>query len=329
MSKSLTNIILVIFSLLSGLLATEFAMRYLLENRLALHLDERNLTYRYDSELGWFPIENSKKTYTASRTISVEHNSRGFRDPEHIVSDKPRIVFLGDSFVWGLDVESNERFIEKLRIKIPEWSIYNLGVSGYGTDQELMILMKHYDYYRPDIIFLLFCTDNDDYDNTHNMVYNGYYKPYFTLEQGNLQLRGTPVPKSENYYLYNHDLLSKSYCFRLIVRAYYSLIAPASIEVKNLTPALILTMNNLAKSRGAQLIVGSTDSHPGLADILSAINISYVDLSNSHRYPGYGAHWTPAGHSLVSEKIFDFLKQGGYLTAHSQSTSSIKQYNNH
>ena len=41
--------------------------------------------------------------------------------------------------------------------------------------------------------------------------------------------------------------------------------------------------------------------------------IPYVDLANSYRYPARGTHWTPEGHSWVSEKIFDFLKKGNYL----------------
>ena len=87
---------------------TDVGMGILFRDRLALHEDERNLTYRYDPELGWFPIANSKKGFTGSRTIHIEHNSRGFRDVEHVVGAKPRIIFLGDSFVWGYDVEQSE-----------------------------------------------------------------------------------------------------------------------------------------------------------------------------------------------------------------------------
>lgn len=320
--NSPTKITLIILSSLFVFLVTEIIMRYTLADRLALHSDERNLTYRHDSELGWFPIENSKKIYSGSRRIKIEHNSRGFRDSEHVVSSKPRMMFLGDSFVWGYDVEKDERFTEKLRLKLPEWSIYNLGVSGYGTDQELLLLMKEYDYYRPDIVFIVFCTGNDDSDNTHNVVYNGYHKPYFIFNQGQLQLSGIPVPKSENYFLSNHDWLSEFYWFRLLVKAYFNFTSTPSMDLENPTPALIIKIEELVKSRGAQLIIGSTDPYPELSEFLSNRKIAYIDLSNSYRYPGNGSHWTPIGHSFVSEKIFAFLNQGGYLAINSQTPSS-------
>lgn len=310
---SLIKTSLIIISTISGFLATEIGMRHLLQDRLSLPIDEQNNTCRYDSELGWFPKENSQGKLYRSRCIDVQHNSRGFRDSEHIVSNKPRIMFLGDSFVWGFDVEKNERFTEKLRLRIPEWSIYNLGVIGYGTDQELILLAKHYKYYRPDIVFVLFCTENDDYDNTHNIVYGGYHKPYFEIEQNILLLSGTPVPKSFNHYISRKDLLSKLYWFRLIAKAYYMLTSPPSLELDNVTPSLILKIEELVKSQGAQLIVGSTGSHPDLSNFLSSRNIAYVDLSNPHRYQEYGFHWTPDGHTFVSERIYDFLNQEGYL----------------
>jgi len=120
------------------------------------------------------------------------------------------MIFLGDSFVWGYDAEQQERFTEKLRANIPGWSIYNLGVSGYGTDQEYLLLRQQYDFYRPQIVFLIFCKDNDDEDNSRNERYGLYYKPYFTVDGAWLKLRGVPVPRSEAYFFSLHNLLVKS-----------------------------------------------------------------------------------------------------------------------
>src|ERR1051325_1223685 len=95
----------------------------------------QNLGYQYDSLLGWFPIPNSRRTFEAWRKVSISHNSKGFRDPEPVFDDKPRIAFVGDSYTWGYDAQVEERFTEKLRTKHPEWRIYNFGVCGYSTDQ--------------------------------------------------------------------------------------------------------------------------------------------------------------------------------------------------
>src|SRR5689334_13030126 len=96
--------------------------------------DEKSLMYRYDEQLGWFPVPARTNKFTASRTITVGNNRKGFRGPELTLDEKPRIMFIGDSFTWGYDVEASERFTEKLQARHQELSIHNLGVSGYGTD---------------------------------------------------------------------------------------------------------------------------------------------------------------------------------------------------
>jgi lysophospholipase L1-like esterase len=314
-AKPFPNLLVLLLSLIFCIGITEVGMRFLLKNSLSITEDERNLTYRYDEELGWFPVENSKKRYTGSRSIEVEHNSRGFRDSERKVGTKPSIIFLGDSFVWGYDVEKQERFTEKLSEKLAGWSLYNLGVSGYGTDQEYLLLRRHYDFYNPNIVFLVFCTHNDEVDNSHNVTYGRYYKPYFMVNGDSLTLKGVPVPKSENYFFVRHKILSRSYWFRLLARAYFMYIValPPSLELNNPTAAIITNMNEFVKARGAEFLFGLTEKDPELEKFLKNKDIPYVDLSNSYRYSSHGDHWTPDGHTFVSERIYDFLMEGKYL----------------
>jgi hypothetical protein len=91
---------------------------------------ERSLGYRYDAELGWAAVPNSISRVTNVRTVDVRHNSLGLRDEEFSRDDKPVIMFLGDSFVWGLDAETGERFSELLKPRIPNYKILAAGVSG-------------------------------------------------------------------------------------------------------------------------------------------------------------------------------------------------------
>jgi len=286
-------------------------MRVIFKNTLSLAMwsDERNL-YRYDSKLGWFPIENSHNIFTGNRSIEVEHNSRGFRDSEHLVSINPRIVFLGDSFVWGYDVEKQERFTEKLAAKFANLSIYNLGISGYGTDQEYLLLAQHYDYYKPHIVFLVF--SNDEEDNCTNDRY-GYFKPYFISHGNHLTLKGVPVPKSWHYFLTQHEMLSYSFWFRLITRLYFNHLDPPSLQLNDPTNAIITNIHKFVKTRGAKLIVGLQGEHPTLKKHLEDSRIPHIDLTNSYTYPTRGKHWTPDGHTYVSEKIFDYLMKEKYL----------------
>jgi hypothetical protein len=269
--------------------------------------DERNLLFRYDKALGWFPVANSQDRLLASRVISVVNNSEGFRAPERQSSNKPGILFLGDSFVWGFDVEMVERFTEKLQAKHPEWNILNFGVSGYGTDQEYLLLQKHFDAYKPQVVFLIFCTETDDFDNCSNMRYGGYYKPYCTVETNRLTLHGIPVPRGERAWLAQHDRVAKSWLVRLGARAWFKVAAPKVLNNPNPTGAIIRDLQKYVEGKGARLLVGLTKSNPRLEEFLRFFKIPYIDLTTSLRYPGFGSHWTPEGHSFVSEKVEEFL----------------------
>src|SRR5436305_114064 len=91
------------------LVILEVGMRLFYPHAFAAPPDEISLTYHYDSDLGWFPVPNSQKRITASRTITAVHNSEGFRAPEPSKPIKPGLIFLGDSLVWGFDVEAPDR----------------------------------------------------------------------------------------------------------------------------------------------------------------------------------------------------------------------------
>ncbi len=267
-SKKLTiNLFLLLLTLILCITVIEIGMRVFLKKRLYVVRDS-NLGYKHDDNLGWFPNKNSKKTIMGCRSFNVEHNSRGFRDAEHLVCrNRKRIVFLGDSFVWGYDVETSERFTEKLRIKLPDWLIYNLGVSGYSTVQEYLLLQQHYDFYKPDIVFLVFCTNNDEDDNSYNKGHSGNYKPYIITNEGDLEVRGTPVPKSENYFFQNHKTLSSFYWVRLLTKIYFKFTNPHRLELKDPTYEIIVHMQELVNSRGGGVLSRIAKSTFGVREI--------------------------------------------------------------
>ena len=179
------------------LAALEILLRVADFRELREGVNERSLSYRYDAELGWFPAPNSSSMVTNARTFHVQHNSLGLRDIEFVPDARPTILFLGNSFVWGLDAEADERFSDLLRARLPSHKIVAAGVSGYGTDQEYLLLQRLWPKIEPAVVVLMFCTQNDRQDNSTNIRYEGYQKPYFaTAPDGSLVLRGQPVPTS-------------------------------------------------------------------------------------------------------------------------------------
>jgi hypothetical protein len=121
------------------LAALEIALRIADFRELRETLTERSLAYDYDSELGWMPQPGSASTIETFRKTHYRHNSLGLRDEEFRLDAKPTIMFLGDSFVWGLDSEADERFSDLLKARIPDHKILAAGVSGFGTDQEFRL----------------------------------------------------------------------------------------------------------------------------------------------------------------------------------------------
>lgn len=299
-------------TLLLCALVAEVGARLLLADTLALKEDERNLTFRFDSRLGWFPVENSAKTFTGSRTISVAHNSRGFRDVEHTPDQRPGLLVLGDSFVWGYDVERPERFTERLAERLEGWAVFNLGVSGYGTDQEFLLLQREFDVHHPDIV-LLVVSDNDDADSSTNVRYGGYHKPYYVVGDGGLELRGVPVPRSRHHALATHDTLARSYLVRGLARVWFRLVNPPAVTNPSPTQPLLVALRDFTAGRGAQLVVGLVNPKAELTAFLEREGIPHLPLDTPLVYPSHGRHWTPEGHAEVSARLHGFLESEGLL----------------
>jgi hypothetical protein len=297
----------------------EILTRVFLKDEINPGADERTLCYRYDSELGWFPVENGVTEFNASRLIHVRNNGDGFRDRPHGPKTKKRLAVVGDSSVWGYDVEANERFTEKLQSRLPDWEVLNLGVSGYGTDQELLILRKWFDRYQPDLVLLVF-SDNDMVEDRLNIIHGGYYKPYFESVGQTLVLRGIPVPKCLRYYRLEHPLLFKSALAQALLGRYLAWRVPEHFCVQNLAWPLLESMKHYVESKGAKFVVGFVSDYRGgkKFSVCEQLKVDYLLMLDpadaaKYSYPAHGNHWTPDGHDLVCERLCKFLVSKHYL----------------
>jgi hypothetical protein len=276
-------------------------------------VSERSLGYRYDPELGWAPVPGSTSVVTNVRAIHVQHNSLGLRDVEFVLDARPTIMFLGDSFVWGLDAEADERFTDLLRPGIPRYKILAAGVSGYGTDQEYLLLRRLWTRVKPAVVVLMFCTQNDRSDNTTNIRYEGYQKPYFaTGPDGLLALEGEPVPKSRLQYIKEDPLVRHLWLARLLTTVYVKLRHPLRY-VPDPTERLVGKIRDFVEANGAKFLVGLQYRDPALIRDLEANRIPFVSFDDAAFYPGAGAggHWTPEGHRVVAERVLALLSENG------------------
>ena len=159
---------------------------------------ERGKFCRYNDRLGWEGIPDTADDLVWLDVRSrVRQNAYGFRGTAHPFgrTGRRRIAVLGDSFVWGFGVDDGDLFTDVLE-RDTGIEFVNLGVSGYGTDQEFLTWESKGSRWQPDEVWLLttFFTDLDDIVLPLNY---GYPKPVFAIaDDGALVLSNVPVPRS-------------------------------------------------------------------------------------------------------------------------------------
>jgi len=125
--------------------------------------------YRPDREL-IFSMIPGQVAFTADKPINI--NSRGLRGPELDYARKSgvlRLLFLGDSIVFGTGVESGQEVTARVKEMLArqgiEAEVINSGVPSYNTQQEVDFLRHQGVRYKPDWVIVGMCW-NDINDKT-------------------------------------------------------------------------------------------------------------------------------------------------------------------
>lgn len=167
----------------------------------ALH----RMVLQYHPQIGQLYVSNIRARIPSELGgYYVTTNSQGFRSNHEFVQQKsgrPRVLFFGDSFTAGFGVSNEQRFTD-LIAKMLDVEVYNYGLTGSGTDQQLLIFEQFAQQVEADLIVLCVLVENiERIVRTHHRTidrYSGNYvyvpKPYFTKEDGRLQLHHYPVP---------------------------------------------------------------------------------------------------------------------------------------
>lgn len=184
----------------------------------------------YDPVLGWKGVPGGKARMTTdNNSFLVEHNTYGFRDIEHKgISSKPAILFLGDSFTYGYEVEFDEMFINLLRDKLPDYEIFNLSMSGYGNDQELLAFENWRYQGQIKLVVLMFCENDVEENNSYEYDGKNPYqkpKPKFEIAGNKIILTGVPVPKTPAWNETNRPATPvndwKEYVKKVLFKSYF------------------------------------------------------------------------------------------------------------
>lgn len=148
--------------------------------------------FEHHDVLGWVPRRGLDRHPADGYTVSTTAlGARGRVPLELARRDRDRIVLLGDSFVFGAEVDDAATLDARLRALDPDREVINLGVSGYGHDQILLRWREHGRALDPDIVVLGY-VDVDTVRNT--LSFRDAAKPRFVLDGDTLTLEGVPVP---------------------------------------------------------------------------------------------------------------------------------------
>ena len=153
------------------------------------HLYVPNLKARIPHEAGGYYVQTNSLGFRSNVEFSKEHNGR------------PRILFFGDSYTAGDGCNNEERFAEQLGQEL-DVEVYNYGLSGSGTDQQLLVFEHFAGEIKADLIVWCVSVENVErikaaYRPSIDRVSGQRVlvpKPYFTLEGDELCLKNVPVP---------------------------------------------------------------------------------------------------------------------------------------
>lgn len=140
--------------------------------------------------------------------VPVHINSLGFRDPREYSLQKPpqtfRILVLGDSvtFGHGATFETTYPFLleQRLRDWRPDvaWEVWNLGVPGYNTRQELSYLQEVGPRFDPDLVIIGFYPN--DFTGNESTGHPGW-----------LRTSTTPILRFIQRHLYSFEFYKRAY----------------------------------------------------------------------------------------------------------------------
>lgn len=261
--------------------------------------------YLYDAQLGWRNIPQWQAT-TMGYKLTI--NRLGLRGPEYPYEKPPnvrRLLLLGDSYAWGYGVGDEEHLARRLEDRLDNWQVINTGVSGWGTDQQLLFLKHEGVRYSPDVVVVAFFLFNDP-TNVARSVQYGLSKPVFM--DTNLTLHNVPVPKPGASQV---DMRSQA--------------APIPLAA-----AILQDISRVCQQRQCPLVVMKFGAFLGLesekmqrweADLENRLEqhpeINYLDLDDAFKQRrltrqallegNNDGHWNAFGHEQTARILYEYL----------------------
>ena len=253
--------------------------------------------------------------------VPVKINSAGFRDdefPSPVAPGARRILLLGDSIAWGWGVAMENVFpqvLEKLlRAREPASEaptiVYNFGVDGYSTEQELHLLQTRGYALEPDLIIILYALNDPD---TNDGGLSRYYtrqkrfellqlakNAYWQLKQIG---RADPEVTRGEYHQYIHSF------FREQIEDQFQRLG--RLRTEHGIPIVVAVSPVFKFEPGTPYYLQNI--HESLGELCRKNGLGFIDLY--HSFDGRSSEevslnrWHPSakGHAVFAQTLFDYV----------------------
>jgi lysophospholipase L1-like esterase len=145
----------------------------------------------HDGDLGYVPRPGVRGTVRDGGPVTIEANGFRFSGVRPPSADTP-ILAVGDSFTYGEDVGDLDAWPAQLQ-RLTGRTVLNGGVSGYGLDQIVLRTERLTALHRPALVIVSLIANDVQRTEMRRMWWHD--KPWFSIEGGQLVLRGVPVPE--------------------------------------------------------------------------------------------------------------------------------------
>jgi len=285
----------------------------------------------FNELLGWWYKPNAQATTnTVGYEVEYKINSKRLRDDETSYV-KPngifRIVLVGDSNTFGFGVPIEKHFSKLLEGYFKNVEVINMGVAGFGVDQELLMLQYEGMKYQPDLV-LAYVAHYAGYRHLHTVRW-GKQKPKFQLKEGNLVLMNSPLVLASPLRSKTHSWLFQNVKIYDILDRVRKRFAktPAVLNFENdeknlkdpafkvksytLGARIVQEMNEVAKQQKAAFLV--VTQVPDLHERMFAQGIQSFDATSALDNPGFSlpnglGHINESGNGVLAWELAMYLK---------------------
>jgi lysophospholipase L1-like esterase len=268
-------------------------------------------TLKYYYENGPNVVDTDTWPYLSEPAVNTT-NSEGFNSTREYDISKPagvfRIVALGDSFTYGLHVNTDDSWPNVLESMLNtrrvcaqkvSFEVLNTGVPGYDIPYEVENFRRHGGSYQPDlVIWMLLDNDFTDINELMMPVANDVYetmKKNNTLDQANDWV--IPMTKAREDMMKKYTM---EQLFRILDTHFYAF---SSLYDGKLVMTTFSSVDTVIRQEIRSWVSGRKNSF--YLDALPDINALRLTLRDGHP--------SKTGHQKIADSIYQYLRDNNLV----------------